>query len=203
MPAAKFGALVLLFAILSEHVSADESVYRSKCNNTLNDHLDAFRTCNVDKIMTGYSTDAKLILGGVEKPWNGTDEIKANFANFFKALCPEGVPGTVALRQPPETVCNSYGSSTYVCVSYIFYSMQSANLNIPLATDTFTYDAQAHIVLQTFTGPSVPVPGSDPIDQGSLSRHQELGIALGVFAVFAVAGFVVLKPCELTCCRRK
>ena len=202
MPAAKFGALALLFAILSEHISAVESAsQQSQCNSTLTDHLNAFSTCDITNIMKGYSTDATLIVGGGNTA-NGAEEIRGLFATFFKSLCPQGVPGTVTQRQVPKTICNS---GSRVCVSYIFYSMRSANLSIPLATDTFTYDAQARIILQTFTGPSVPlpVPESNAYDQGSLTRHQELGIALGVFAVFAVAGFVVLKPCKFKCCRRK
>ena len=203
MAAAKLGALALLFAILPDRICANESAYQTNCNNTLTDHLDAFGRCDVEKIMAGYSTNAILIAGGDTA--NGTDAIRNLFANFFTSLCPQRVPGTVSMRQPPRTTCTNNSGATTVCVSYIFYSMRSDDLSIPLATDTFTYDTQARIVLQTFTGPSVPVlaPGSDAYNTRSLSRHQEVGIALGVFAIFAVAGFVVLKPCRHKCCHRK
>lgn len=150
-------ALAVGYCAATTQLSATVPSHNSTCAATLERHLDAFTYCNLTKIMADYSPRAVLQLP--KQTDRGLSEISDLFTGLFD-MKPPPPTSTITMKQPPQTVCTTNATGAELCTSYIYYSMLSPKLNIPVATDTFVYDDDSTILSQTFTGPNTLSPSS-------------------------------------------
>lgn len=106
-----------------------------RTEETLQKHLQAFGSGDVDAVMADYDETAVLIMP--DGPLHGTAEIRSGFESLLADL-------------PPGSTLEISKQIVEGEIAYIVWSGESEKVKIPFATDTFVV-RDGKIVAQTFS----------------------------------------------------